>query len=87
MTPHRFRQRIATYDEAKQQEKELYDRMESGEFGLFDVITAKILRHEFVADIRDKVDSAWREFGLDESAQIEGKDWYECEKCGVGCFI
>ncbi len=87
ITSHEFTQRIPTYEEEKQRTEELYDRMESGEYGLFDVITAKVLRHGFVADIQHKVDRAFRDLGLDPGQDIEGKDMYQCSQCSHVCFI
>ena len=86
-TEHEFRYKIRTYEEEKKWTNDLYDRMESGEFGPFDIITAKVMRHKFVADIQDKVDQAFREFGLDPGQDIEGKDFYQCSICGMSKFV
>ena len=56
--------------------------METGEFGLFDVVTAKLLTLKFVSDIEETVDKFWRAFGLDESIGSGGKDCYRCMACG-----
>lgn len=86
-TPHKFVQHIRTHEEEQKWTNDLYGRMERGEFGLFDVITAKVMRHKFVADIQQKVDNAFRSFGLDPGQDIEGKDMYTCTACSRVRFV
>ncbi|MEZ5815365.1 MAG: hypothetical protein R3E13_11710 [Alphaproteobacteria bacterium] len=86
-TPQEFRQYVPTYEEARQREAELYQRMESGQYGLGDMLVAKVMRAPLVRQQREKIDGFFRDWGLDPGQDIEGKAMYCCTACDRINFV